>query len=382
MSASLPRVIPVEGRAEAAFAPLAEILGRVVADQGAGGAALAIYRDGRPVVDLAAGDYARDSIQAIFSVSKAVTAIALAMLHADGELDLDAPMGDVWPAFARPSTASITTRDVLAHRSGLAVISRPLGFAELLAGEAETALESEEPLWRPGTRHGYHSFTFGPLIDGVVRRATGRDVASHIRERITGPLGAEFWLGLPDALHPRVRPMRFIETLLTPHQADRARAGLVLPDSGVDTLLGHPERFNTPEVLRSAWPSASGTATAHGLARIMAATLGPVGGVRLLGAESRDSMRATRSRGDDAILGIPIHLGSGVQLPFPQFPMLGPGSYGHEAAGGSVAFADVDTGLAIGFTTDVFPHMHGGSRQFAALLPTIRHLLEADLSPI
>ncbi|MFT4029629.1 MAG: serine hydrolase domain-containing protein [Protaetiibacter sp.] len=382
MTDSLPRVIPVTGTAWAPFEPLAEILGRVVADQGAGGAALVVYRDGRPVVDLAAGDYAPDGIQAVFSVSKAVSAIAVAMLHADGVLDLDAPLGSYWPAFAKPSTATITTRDVLAHRSGLAVISAPLSLAQLLAGEAETALETQEPLWVPGTRHGYHSFTFGPLLDGVVRRATGRDVASHVRERIAEPLGAEFWLGLPDELHPRVRQVRFVETLLTPHQADRIRAGLVHPDAGVDTLLGHPQSFNTPEVLRSSWPSASGTATAHGLARIMAATLGTVDGVRLLDASARDAMRATRSRGDDAILGIPIHLGSGVQLPFPQFPMLGPGSYGHEAAGGSVAFADTETGLAIGFTTDVFPHMHGGSRQFAALLPTIRHLLEADPSTV
>jgi CubicO group peptidase (beta-lactamase class C family) len=378
----LPRVVPISGYAEGAFAPLAEVLGRVVADQGEGGAALAIYRDGRPVVDLVAGEYPADGIQVVFSVTKALAAIAAARLHADGRLDLDAPMADSWPAMAKPETRSITTRDVLSHRSGLAVISEPLGLDELLAGAGEDALGRELPLWEPGTRHGYHSFTFGPLLDGVVRRATGSTVAELVAAEIAAPLDAEVWLGLSDELHPRVRPIRFVETLLTPHQADRIRRGEVHADAGVDTLLGHPEYFNSAEVLRSAWPSTSGTATARALARVMAATLGPVDGVRLLAEADRDAMIRTRSRGDDAILGIPIHLGSGMQRPFPQFPMLGGSSYGHEAAGGSVAFADIESGLAIGFTTDVFPHMHGGSRQFAALLPTIRYCLDADQSTV
>lgn len=381
MSEPLPRVIPVSGFALGEFEPLSEILGRVVADQG-GGAALAIYRDGVPVVDLVAGDYPDDALQVVFSVSKAVSSIVAAQLHAEGALDLDAPLADVWPAFSDAERAGITTRQVLAHRSGLAVISEPLTFEQILADGGEAAVERQRPLWEPGTRHGYHSFTFGPLLDGVVRRTTGRTVGELIHERVATPLSAEFWLGTPVELHPRVRPITFRETLLTPHQARRAADGTVHPDSTVGTLLGHPAHFNTPEVLSASWPAASGVGSARGLARIMAATLGPVDGVRLLDESAREGMRATRSRGDDAVLGIPIHIGSGMQLPFPQFPMLGPTSYGHEAAGGSAAFADLDSGLAIAFTTSVFPHMHGNSRQFAALLPTIRHLADADHTPV
>jgi hypothetical protein len=89
-------------------------------------------------------------------------------------------------------------------------------------------------------------------------------------------------------------------------------------------------------------------------------------------------MIASRALGDDIVLGIPMHYASGMQLPFPQFPLLGPASYGHEAAGGSAAFADTEFDVAVGFTTSVFPTMAGASAGFLTLLPTLRHCLTTE----
>jgi CubicO group peptidase (beta-lactamase class C family) len=105
----------------------------------------------------------------------------------------------------------------------------------------------------------------------------------------------------------------------------------------------------------------------------MYATLDEVDGVRLLDPDATSAMVATRSRGPDAVLGIITHFGSGVQRPFPQLPMLGSRSFGHEAAGGSAVVADEELGLAVGYTTNVFPSMNGASTGFLALLPAIRH---------
>ncbi len=362
------------GFAAPPFQPLADVFARVVAAQGQGGAALAIYRDGQPVVDLVGGDYLSDSLQLVFSISKAVTAIAAAMAHDSGLIDLDAPLGDYWPAFRRDSTATVTARTVLTHRSGLAALDRRLSLDDLLAGRDEEAIETQEPYWEPGVRHGYHAFTYGTLLNGAFRRTVGRTVGEYLAELITRPLGLDLWIGTPPEQHNRIERIRYERVTLTPGRA-RFLAQSIIPAGSTSQLAQTMDLFNSRKVTLAGWPSTSGVAGARDLARLFYATLDTVDGVRLLGPQARDRMRSSRSRGLDTVLGIDTHFGSGVQLAFPQLPFLGPRSYGHEAAGGSAAFADDEYGVAVGFTTNVFPTMAGAGGAFLALLPSIRHCL-------
>ncbi|WP_432990595.1 serine hydrolase domain-containing protein [Dactylosporangium sp. CA-233914] len=371
-----PPVIAVQGFALPPFEPLADVFARAVAAQGGGGAALAVVRDGRPVVDLVGGDYRPDSVQLLFSVSKAVTAVAAAMAHDEGLIDLDAPLADYWPAFRRPATAAVTARSVLSHRSGLAAVDRRLTLEDLLAGRDEEAVEQQEPYWEPGARHGYHAFTYGTLLNGAFRRTVGRGVGSFVAERVSSRLGLDLWIGTPPEQIKRLERIRFTPTALTPGRAAFA-AQSTIPAGTTGQLAQTMDLFNLPEVALAEWPSTSGVAGARDLARLMYATMATVDGVRLLGPQAGERMRAGLSRGIDAVLGIDTHFGSGVQLAFPQLPLLGPRSYGHEAAGGSVAFADDDYGVAVGFTTNVFPAMSGASVALLAMLPTIRHCLTA-----
>ncbi|SCL28962.1 CubicO group peptidase, beta-lactamase class C family [Micromonospora pallida] len=369
-----PSVVPVSGFVRPPFEPLADVFARVVAAQGQGGAALAVYRDGRPVVDLVGGDYRTDSLQLVFSISKAITAVAAAMAHDDGLIDLDAPLADYWPAFRRPATAAVTGRMVLSHRSGLAAVDQKLTLEDLLAGRDEQAVERQEPYWEPGTRHGYHAFTFGTLLNGAFRRAVGRSVGEFVAERVAPKLGLDLWIGTPAEQLGRVERIRHEPTMLTPGRA-RFLAQSAIPAGSTGQLAQTMDLFNRVEVARSDWPSTSGVAGARDLAKLLYATLDTVDGVRLISAASRDRMRDSRSRGTDMVLGVDTHFGSGVQLAFPQLPFLGPRSYGHEAAGGSAAFADDEFGVAVGFTTNVFPSMAGAGAAFLTLLPTIRHCL-------
>ena len=135
--------------------------------------------------------------------------------------------------------------------------------------------------------------------------------------------------------------------------------------------------YNDPEIARAGWPSTSAVAGARDLARMLSATMCEIDGVRLLSEEGTRAMAATRSRGPDAVLGIVTHFGSGVQLPFPQLPLLGPSSFGHEAAGGSAVVADPELGVAVGYTTNVYPCMNGASTGFLALQSAIRHCATA-----
>jgi len=363
-------LIPVRGLVTPPFGQLREVFARSLAAQGGGGAALAIVRDGELIVDLTGGDYAADSVQLVFSVSKAITAIAAAYAADHGALDLDEPIGSFWPEFARPSKASITARMVLSHRSGIASLDRALTYSELMAGEGDDAVAHQEPYWQPGTRHGYHAFTFGPLMDGVFRRRLGVSVGEYLAEHITGPLGVDVWLGLPDAVFARVSPITYL-----PPAISETRAAFVA-DSGIPAgttgaIAREMDLYNEPDLLRAGFPSTSGVADARSLASLFAATLGG----SLLSADARRDLVAERSRGTDAVLGVETAFSSGMQLPFAQLPFFGPNSYGHEAAGGSFAFADPDQGLAVAWTTNVFPRMAGASPSGLALVDTIRYCL-------
>jgi CubicO group peptidase (beta-lactamase class C family) len=143
------------------FEPIAAIFARVVAEIPGGGASVCVYRDGVPVVDLHGGNtYGPDSRQLVFSVAKAVSANAAHVAAERGELDLDQPLASFWPEFGRTSTQAISTRTVLAHCAGLPAVDGPLSVAEILEGGLERALEQQEPYWKPGCHHGYHTISF------------------------------------------------------------------------------------------------------------------------------------------------------------------------------------------------------------------------------
>lgn len=150
------------------FEPVMDAFASNFADQGEVGAAVCVYRDGRPVVDIWAGTadsttgrtWAEDTLQLVFSTTKGVVAIAANLLVQRGELDVDAPVAEYWPEFATKGKSDIPVRWLLSHRAGLPVVDTPLSFDDLLDWETPVAgLASTEPKWQPGSAHGYHAVT-------------------------------------------------------------------------------------------------------------------------------------------------------------------------------------------------------------------------------
>lgn len=365
--------IEIQGHADEPFAPLADVFARLLASQPGGGAALSIYLDGRPVVDLWGGDYREDTLQLVHSVSKVVSAIAAQIAVDEGLLDLDQPLSSYWPEFDRADTRSITLRQVLQHRSGLCAVDVTLNLADLVAGEGTRAIEKQTPYWEPGTAHGYHGFTLGSLLDGAFERVLGTTVGRFVEERIRQPLGIDLWIGLPESELPRVSRIEYSQPAITPLQRNRTDA---IVDGHFRGDLGtNREVFNSPELLMASWPAVNGVMQARALSRMLAATMGEVDGVRLVSERALSELTTVASKGYDRVLGIPSTFSTGLQLGFPQLPFLGPHSFGHEAAGGSIAFGDTEFGVSVGFTTDRHQAFNGASPAALALLPTIRHLL-------
>ena len=311
----------------------------------------------------------------MFSVAKAVSAIAAHLAAAGGHLDLDRPLGSFWPSFRRAPTSKITTRTVLAHRAGLPTVDPPLTVPEILGGALERALERQEPYWEPGTDHGYHTITFGTLLDGIFRRVLGVTVAQYVEDTIVKPLGLHLSYGVPEVGTDNVLPVVSQGAVTVELPGPGPRSPGILDAAGLG-LLDDPTIFNTPPLCAATFPAVSVVARARDLARLLAATCGDLDGVRLLDSATLEAMRTTQSSGRDRVSGEISHFGAGVALPSPRLPFLGPGSFGHDGHGGSPVAADPNSGTTFAFSTDTVPRIGGASAGAIMLTATLRQCLE------
>lgn len=371
----LPPIAAVEGEHTPAGVELREVFSRCLT-RAPGGAQLVVTRGGETIIDVAGGGITRDTQIQLFSVSKLIVALAATHAHAAGVIDLDAPLAATWPAFDRSSTATITARMVLDHSSGISAITRPMTTDELIAGGLDLAVAEQEPLWEPGTQHGYGAFTFGALMSGVFRHAAGVSLQDYAAANIVEPAGGEFSFGARSgAERAALAPLSFSPPILTEAQATGIMAGLAIQDGAMAPIVQNaPEFFSDPRVQEADWPAMSGIGTARGVSSILNAALG-FGTRRTLDAAALDTLIAERRHGMDRMLGHVSRFGSGVELPHGFMPYFGGRSFGHQGAGGAVAAADPDTGTVLVFTSTHTASTVGGSDQAIVLLATARQVL-------
>ena len=341
------------------------------------GASFAATVGGRVVVDLWGGHadaartrpWQRDTIVNVFSTTKAMTALCAHILVDRGLLDLDAPVARYWPEFAAAGKETIPVRMLLSHTAGLAAIRQKLALEVLYDWDRYTAaIAAEAPWWEPGTANGYHAVTFGHLVGEVIRRITGRSVGQFLRDEVTGPLGADFHIGLPASEDQRCAEM------VRPSAAESSAAGLAepAPDSLRAKVLGNPvlrpEVANTAAWRRAEIPAANGHGNARSVARVLSALAcgGAVDGVRLLGAESIARAIETQAWARDLVLGFKIKWGLGFMLVSEQLPLSpNPRAFGHGGWGGSLGFADLDAGVSWAYVMNkMTPGTAGDTRGF------------------
>ncbi|MER5767516.1 serine hydrolase domain-containing protein [Streptomyces sp. NPDC001985] len=360
----------VRGTVAEGFEAVRDAFVRNFEERGERGAAVAVYRDGAKVADLWAGTrdvdgaepWAVDTAQVVRSVTKGVAAAVVLLLHQRGQIDLDAPVGTYWPEFKAAGKERVLVRQVLAHRAGLPVLDRPLTPAEAIdTVSGPAAIAAQRPAWEPGTDHGYHAQTYSWLLSELVRRVTGRTIGRWVAEEIARPLGLDFWIGLPaDEAHRVGR--------LGPVEEPPSAPGLTLrPKRSVSDAYRDPGSLtrrafgaidplpdeNDPAHRAAELPASGGISTARALARFYAATIGEVdGGRRLFAPATLTLARTEESAGPDRVLVVPTRLGLGFMLHGAAAPLLGPGSFGHPGRGGSLGFADPESGVALGYVTN------------------------------
>lgn len=346
------------------------------------GAAVAVYRHGRCVVDLWGGvanrddplPYPEDALEVLFSTSKGLVALCLASLVESGEMKLDEPVAAYWPEFAQGGKEAVTVRELASHQAGLPAFENTVTLAELTdwAG-CVVGLAAQEPAWPPGSAHGYHALTIGYLLGEVIRRAGGMSVGALLGDRFSGPLGLESWIGLPSALSSRV--VRLVE--VTPHSEEGAV--LVRAEADPATLTGkvfsnpaiNVDNFDQPLAFSAEIPAVCGVSDARSLAKIYASVVD--GPLRQIGDEVVRSMTRSLVWGPDLVLiDQPTRFGTGFMLSAPREPMLGPGSFGHNGRGGSLAFAHPESGISYGFVANRMVLGPGPDRRSTRLLAAVR----------
>lgn len=379
-------MVEIHGRAEPRFARVRDAFAENFARHGDAGAACCVYHRGRPVVDVWAGladrerdrPWREDTLGLVFSATKGMTAICMLRLAECGVLDLDAPIATYWPEFAAEGKGTIPLRWVLCHRAGVPVVDAPLTLGEVLAWDpVVAAIAAQRPVWEPGSQHGYHFRTYGWIAGEVVRRVTGRSLGRLFADEIAAPLDVDFWIGLPEREQPRVA------SLLPPPPLPDPDARAVFDRmTGPDTLLGramtgpsglfhYDDMWNRRALHAAEIPSSNGIGTARALARVYAALIGDVDGVRLLGADTVAAASEVRSDGPDAVLMLPTRFGTGFMLPPTLSLSAGAAAVGHPGAGGSLGLADPAAGIGFGYVMNQMQLGVTGDPRSARLLEAV-----------
>jgi CubicO group peptidase (beta-lactamase class C family) len=369
------------------------------------GASFAAYHRGRKVVDLWGGladqstgePWTEDTIALVYSTSKGATAICAHHLAQQGLLDLDAPVAAYWPEFAQAGKQDVPVRWLLSHRVGLPFVDGTMTIDEVYAWDPVIrTLETQAPVWEPGTRHGYHATTYGYLVGEVIRRVSGRSVGTYLRDEIAGPLGLDLWIGLPESEDHRVarlhggpdepdadtgRPSE------DPAEAERRaeQAAAVAAFMGPDTWLGKaltapggafglPGLFNSRALRAAEVPAANMVTDARSVALLYSSVLGEVVDgqgrthERVLGAGQLARATALDTEGPDAVLlGLDVQFGLGFMRHGSIMTLGGPASFGHFGMGGSVGWADPDADLALGYVMNRMGMGTLGDRRSASL---------------
>ena len=337
------------------------------------GASVFVTQGGKTVVNLWGGvanaetrdPWTRDTLALVWSSTKGATAICMHVLASRGMLDLDAPVANYWPENGKEQKENTRVKMFLNHTAGLPHLKETMPEGSCFNPEVLTKmLEEGELWWEPGADQGYHSLLFGWLNGEIIKRVTGKTVGQFLQEEISGPLGVDFWIGLPDEHHSRVAAMIFPEQPDPPNDffasvatdPEGLQAKIVTNDGGYTAGA-----FQSPEAFRAEIPAAGGIANARGMASIYApqACGGSLGDLELVDADSLARMGAVASATQlDKSLLIPTRFSEVFMKAIDNRKgkphnldslLMSEDAFGHPGYGGSFGMADPVAEMSFGY---------------------------------
>jgi len=350
------------------------------------GAAVSVWQNGKPVVDLYGGfcdarhqkPWTADTLVLVWSATKGIGSACVLHALQQHDIELDRRVAEFWPEFAQAGKDKITLAQLVSHQAGLCALDRPVDVLDY--DSVIQALETQKPLWAPGTAHGYHARTFGFLLDELVRRITRKTLSDYWRENFAQPLNLDFWIGLRESENARVAsvyaakagkppdPKQFYLDLVTP--GTLARKTFTSP-YGLNVI----SKMNDPAIRAQPIVSFGGIGSASALAKFysMLANGGSVDDKRFFSEKTIAWMTTTLLDGIDRVFQIPTAFSAGFMQDSRHAArkMFGPSrpSFGHPGAGGSHAFADPEDRIAFAYVMNQMEQ---------SLLPTEKSLRLVD----
>ena len=330
------------------------------------GAALAVYRHGKLVLDLYGGladkesgnPVNQDTMFILYSSTKPLAAACLHLLWERGKLAWDDPVADHWPGFAQNGKSEITVRHILTHQGGFPDTPTELSWDKWSDWDfVVQAMERAAPIYEPGKVIAYHPRNFGWVIGELVRRIDGRPIRQFLEEEITGPLNMrDTYVGLPASLEDRVSKVHAME--------DCDRPAMV-------------STYNHPEAHQAVQPAGGGIATARDIARFyaMMGGGGSLGGAGVFNSDTVTEVTGLQVEGMDHTLERQVRRTLGLVLAdrrmgYPEHLM--PKSFGHAGAGTSVGWADPELGLAMAYITNGFRAEQSNMHRLSSISQGVR----------
>ena len=349
------------------------------------GAAVSVWQNGEPLIDLYGGfcdadrekPWMADTLVLVWSATKGVGSASLLHVLQQNNIELDRRVAEFWPEFGQAGKDNITLAQLLSHQAGLCALDQRVDMLDY--NGVIRALEAQTPLWPPGTAHGYHARTFGFLLDELVRRITGKTLSDYWQENFARPLELDFWISLPKTENARVatvyaaksgktpEPKQFYRDLVTP--GTLARRAFTSP-YGLNVI----SKMNDPQIRAHPIVSFGGIGSASALAKFysMLANGGTLNGRTFFSQTTLGWMTNTLSDGIDRVFQIPTAFSAGLMKDSQraaafQRPNSGarlekrsPSSvrrlfgesrlaFGHPGAGGIHAFADPENKIAFAY---------------------------------
>ena len=330
------------------------------------GAAVSVWQDGEPIVDLYGGfrdarrekPWMPDTLVLVWSATKGIGSACLLHVLQEHQIDIHRRVAEFWPEFGQANKQNITLAQLLSHQAGLCALDRRVDVLDY--GAVIHALEAQQPLWPPGTAHGYHARTFGFLVDELVRRIAGKTLSDYWQENFARPLSLDFWIGLPENLNSRCtsiypakagippEPFKFYKDLITP---DTLQRRTFTSPYGLNAVSD----MNKPANRARDFVSFGGIGNASALAKFyaMLAKGGEIGGHRFFGTDTIKLMTTTISDGLDRVFEIPTAFSAGFMKNSASThrKIFGPSAnaFGHPGAGGSHAFADLENKISFAY---------------------------------
>ena len=321
------------------------------------GSCFAVYKDGKPLVDLWGGfqdedrtkPWQKDNLVTVYSTTKGVAAFCIALAMEKGLLKYEEKVSTYWPEFANNGKEDITVGMLMSHQAGICSPETRNVDEYYNQNLMAKKLAGMTPIWEPGTASGYHSMTFGWLTSELILRVTGKSLGTFFREEVGDQHEIDFFIGLPESEDHRVAELVPFD-IVRNENSEQQKIELTEAQKSQRNSAGTLDIHNTKAWRQAEIPSANGQGNAGGLAKFYSLIVPEDNSIKLLKDDTVNQMTTMQIEGRDLVLAVQVRWGVGFILNKHKV-IYGPveSAFGHSGYGGSCAFGDPENKIGVSY---------------------------------